>query len=117
MSRRTLTITTILLLFICVLVDSTLVHAYPLQLASHSDMQPASTPLGYVRTAFLNIRQFPNPYATIVGRLARGEQVFVQGTIRSRRWVRVVASNGRAGWVNAYYLRLTTPAYLLPFVE
>ncbi len=86
-------------------------------LPSPTFLEPTPTPPSVLATYavilvkegdWLNVRQSPDPQARVVERLApTARHVILSGQERrvgGERWVEVLLSDGRRGWVNAYFL-------------
>jgi uncharacterized protein YraI len=56
-----------------------------------------------VTAYYLNVRNAPNAFATILTRISRGQSYSVVGRNGSNRWLQLNV-NGTIGWVNAFYV-------------
>lgn len=73
-----------------------------------------------VATAFqtINVRSGPGTQFEIVGQLAEGDIVPVNGReSEESRWYRVTLPDGQEGWVSSYTVMLDTPPDDIPVVE
>ncbi len=65
----------------------------------------------------LNVRVGPGLNHRIMGRLASGQKVRVEGRSQAGEWLAVRLANGREGWVYSSYVRPSSDLSFLPVME
>lgn len=78
---------------------------------------PATMINASVTADVLNVRVGPGMNHRIMGKLAAGQIVNVEGRSQTNEWVAVRLADGREGWVYSSYLRLSADLALLPVME
>jgi uncharacterized protein YgiM (DUF1202 family) len=76
---------------------------------------PPGIPASVAQTS--NVRAAPDIRAEIVGRLAAGDEVTVNGRSRDERWYRIFRSDSMQGWLPVFALTLAGDPGDLPLVE
>ena len=78
--------------------------AIALAAASFFTTLPAAQAAGATATATVNLRSGPGTNFHVIGRVHRGDRVFITRCQNSGRWCHVERRNGRDGWMSSRYL-------------